>query len=126
MRVLLGCDLGGEIDAGTSCELVVYAAGGEVDFQGGGLIADGHITEDQQLELEIEVGSVEFSEGATGGGLATAFRASSQLVANVVPGRLTQFIGLLDVKGSYRQIVERGHSIHVAYFPEQGAEQGPR
>lgn len=65
-----------------------------------------------------EMEDISFHTGGAGTGLATAYRAASALVFNVVPQRMTEAIGIIDLVGNYRQIVEHGRSIHIFF---QGA-----
>jgi hypothetical protein len=118
-RVVVVDEVAEEVDKGTSCQLVVYETGGEEDFQGGGAVVGLGSTSDGKLELEIDLDNLDFVEGASGGGLAVAYRATSQMVVNVTPGHRTECIGLLDTAGSYRQIVERGRSLHVFHTQER-------
>ncbi|MEM9452653.1 MAG: hypothetical protein AAGF11_00640 [Myxococcota bacterium] len=58
--------------------------------------------------------------GGAGLGLYCAFTAVSRLVFNVAPGRSTEAIGLLDVRGSYRDFARRGKSFNV--FVEEASD----
>ena len=104
-----------DAQVGTACRLEMFEGGDDED-----LVADCRIVERReqgdQVELLGEFETVELSGGGGGTGLSTAYRASSGLVVNVVPGRKTECIGLVDIKGTYRQFVERGRSINLFYM----------
>jgi hypothetical protein len=58
--------------------------------------------------------------GGPGGaklGLITAIRAASQLVFNVVPGELTECVGIIETHGTYRQFLESGKTLELFSFP---------
>ena len=63
--------------------------------------------------------------GGPGGaklGLVTALRAASQLIFNVVPGELTEGIGVIATAGSYRQFIEAGRSLHLFSLPSAAGQ----
>lgn len=51
--------------------------------------------------------------GGAGLGLYLLFDALSQFVVNISPGRRTEMIGLIDVRGSYKDFAGRGKSFNV-------------
>jgi hypothetical protein len=56
---------------------------------------------------------VDTKEGGAGLGLYWVFEALSHFVVNVQVGVSTETMGLLDVKGRYRDFVRRGKSFNV-------------
>lgn len=58
-------------------------------------------------------GQIDQKVGGAGLGLFCAFTSVSRLVFNVAPGRSTEAIGLLDVRGSYRDFARCGKSFNI-------------
>lgn len=55
--------------------------------------------------------------GGAGLGLINAVRGASQLVFNIVPGHLTEAIGVLETAGNYRKFLEEGRSLQLYGLP---------
>lgn len=51
--------------------------------------------------------------GGAGLGLFTVYEACSQLVVNIAAGRRTEVIGLIDIRGRFRDFAERPKSLNV-------------
>jgi hypothetical protein len=56
---------------------------------------------------------VNFKPGGAGIGLYYSFELVSHLVINLIPGRVTEVIGLIDVKSRYRDWVRRAKSLNI-------------
>jgi hypothetical protein len=52
-------------------------------------------------------------QGGAGLGFFMVFRALSHLALNISPGKATEIIGLLDVRGTYRQFMQKSKSFNV-------------
>jgi hypothetical protein len=65
-----------------------------------------------QVSAALGDAPVNMQESGAGLGLVTAFQSASQLVFNVVRGKTTECIGLVDV-GSYREFLGQGKSVHL-------------
>jgi hypothetical protein len=53
------------------------------------------------------------NKGGAGIGLYMTFDSLNQLVLNLAPGRKTEVIGLIDVRGNYRDFASRGKSFNI-------------
>ena len=49
------------------------------------------------------------------------FDSLNHLVLNIRPGQMTEVIGLIDVRGSYRNFVKRGKSFNI-FLDTRGQE----
>lgn len=56
-------------------------------------------------------------KGGAGIGLYITFDALNHLVLNICRGRRTEVLGLIDVRGTYRDFVERGKSFNIFFCP---------
>nr|QEO74299.1 hypothetical protein [uncultured bacterium] len=56
---------------------------------------------------------VDSKQGGAGLGLFCAFESVTNLIVNLDPGRRTEMIGLLDIRGSYRDFARRGKSFNI-------------
>lgn len=63
--------------------------------------------------FEQEEHAVSESSGGAGLGLLFIFKFLSTIVVNIVPGECTEFIGFIDISGTYRDFVTRNKSFHI-------------
>ncbi len=68
----------------------------------------GKATSDPRANFKVTSGA-----GGARLGLITAYRASSQLIFNIIPEEVTECIGVLEMGGNYREFLEGGKSLQV-------------
>lgn len=73
-----------------------------------------------QVAAAIEGASVNMESSGAGLGLVTAFHGASQLIFNLLEGKTTEAIGLVDVS-SFREFLEQGKTVHI--FHQAGKAQ---
>lgn len=56
---------------------------------------------------------IEQKQGGAGMGFYFIMQNLNKLIVNISPGRGTEFIGILDISGTYREYVERYKSFHI-------------
>ena len=61
---------------------------------------------------------IEHKDGGAGLGIASTFAALSHFVVNIDPGRRTEALGLIDIRGRFRDFAKRAKSFNV--FVQQG------
>lgn len=114
-----------EVDLEGESVVVQFCCDGE---RVGISIADpyGSLTVDRVLEylarcFQQGPDQVESKEGGAGLGLYYVFDALSHFIINIAPGVKTEMIGLIDVRGSYRDFASRAKSFNVFFGPSEAA-----
>jgi hypothetical protein len=85
----------------------------------------GSMTEERSLEylvkcLRREDNNPGIEKGGAGLGLYMAFDSVNHLVLNICQGTKTEVIGLIDIRGSYRDFVNRGKSFNIFLCAHDG------
>src|SRR5439155_4525361 len=82
----------------------------------------GSLTRTQGLEylarcFKKQEEQVVISSGGSGLGFYLMFDAVSKLVVNISPGRRTEVIGLIDIRGSFKEFTSRSKSFNLFVTP---------